>query len=205
MHGLIEKLHPTYDGSLLTERREDLHERTARALEGRHCQNIGEITETLAHHYSHTGCSEEAVRYMAEAGAKSLRVYSLDEAELRLRQVLELVERVPGCAEGSFLVDVLLQLARVKYFRADMYGLISLLKPHLARVEALGDPKREASFLFELGYAHVFSADTDAGMALLERSRAIAVEIRDDLTIGKIAMGEIWYHITYGNLGTAAK
>jgi len=186
--------------SLLTKRRECLHERTAQVLEDRHAQSIGEITEILAHHYSHTPRTEKAVRYIAEAGAKCLRVYSLDEADLHLCKAVELMEQVAGCAENTFFVDVLLQLARVKYFRADMYGLISLLKPHLARVEALDDPERLANFLFEIGYAQVFGGDAENGMALLKRSRTIAEGINDDLIIGKIAMGEIMYHTFYSDL-----
>ena len=184
-------------GSLLTERREGLHERTAQALEIRHASSIGEITETLAHHYGQTPRAEKAVHYMAEAGAKSLRVYSLPEADLRLRQVVALIETVPDCADDTFLTDVLLQLARVNYFRADMNGIQALLKPHLARVEALEDPKRLADFLFELGYSLVFGEDPKAGMALFERSRSIATEIGDELVIGRVAMGEIWYQMAF--------
>ncbi|MDP6812206.1 MAG: AAA family ATPase [Alphaproteobacteria bacterium] len=175
--------------SLLGDRLEALHERVADAMERRNSGRLGEIAETLAHHYSRTPRAEKAVRYMAQAGEKSLRVYSLDEAELRLRQVVELIEKVPGCADDAFLIDVLLNLGRVQAFRADMYGLIELLEPHLAKAEALGDPRRLGRFLIEIGAAHACSANAAVGFPLLERGMEIAEEAGDELTVGYAMLG----------------
>ena len=72
--------------------------------------------------------------------------YALEEAELRFRQVLDLIETVPGCADEGFLVDVLLNVARVYYFRADFKSIIALVERYLPRVEALGDKKRLSRF-----------------------------------------------------------
>ena len=129
---------------------------------------------------------------MAKAGEKSLMVYSLDEAYLRLRQVVELVEEVPDAADDAFFVDVLLNLARVLYFRLDMRGIIELLEPHLPRAEALGDPNRLSRLWFEIGYAHVFSADMEAGYPLLDRAKKIGEESGNELITGYVAMGKMW-------------
>ena len=48
---------------------------------------------------------------------------------------------MPAAADDSLFVDVLLNFARVLYFRFDMGGIIELLEPHLPRAEALGDPQ----------------------------------------------------------------
>jgi class 3 adenylate cyclase/tetratricopeptide (TPR) repeat protein len=186
--------------SLLSERRALLHERAADAIERLHTGGAGEIAETLAHHYGQTPRAEKAVLYMAQAGESSLRVYSLDEAELRLRQVVELIEKVPDCADDAFLVDVLLNLARVQYFRADMYGLIELLQPHLAKVEALDDPLRLSRFLFEIGYAYLFSANTKIGVPLLERARAIGEETGNEHIVGLVDMALVWDQATWHDL-----
>ena len=178
--------------SLLTDKRTALHQRVAEVMEQRNEHRLGEIAETLAHHYGKTPRAEKAVRYMAEAGEKSLMVYSLDEAYLRLRQVVELVEEVPDAADDAFFVDVLLNLARVLYFRIDMRGIIELLEPHLPRAEALGDPHRLSRLLFEIGYAHVFSADMEAGYPLLDRAKNIGEETGNELIVGYVAMGKMW-------------
>jgi tetratricopeptide (TPR) repeat protein len=188
-HALIQDA--VYD-SLLSDKRAALHERVAEVIEQRNAHRLGEIAETLAHHYGQTARAEKAVRYMAEAGKKSLMVYSLDEAYLRLRQVVELVEEVPAAADDSLFVDVLLNFARVLYFRFDMGGIIELLEPHLPRAEALGDPQCLSRLLFEIGYAHVFSGNMEAGYPLLDRADAIGVESGNELITGYVAMGKMW-------------
>jgi tetratricopeptide (TPR) repeat protein len=189
--------------SLLSERRALLHERAADAIERHHTGGSAEIAETLAHHYGQTPRAEKAVRYMAQAGESSLRVYSLDEAELRLRQVVELIEKVPDCADDAFLIDVLLNLARVQYYRADMYGLIELLQPHMAKAEALEDPVRLSRFLFEIGYAQVFSANPEIGVPLLERARAIGEATAHEHIVGLVDMGLMWDQTYWHELDAA--
>ncbi len=183
--------------SLLTDRRAALHERVAEVMEQRHEHRLGEITETLAHHYSKTPRAEKAVRYMARAGEKSLMVYSLDEAYLRLRQVVELVEKVPEAADDTFFVDALLNFARVLYFRVDMRGIIELLEPHLPRAEALGDPHRLSRMLYEIGYAHVFNGDLNVGYPILDRAKKIGEESGNELITGYVAMGKMWGEIYF--------
>ncbi len=74
-----------------------------------------DVADTLADHYGRTPRAEKAVQYMRMAGEKALRLYSLDEAELRFRQVVDLIETVPGCADDTFFVDSLLNVCRVLY------------------------------------------------------------------------------------------
>ena len=181
--------------TLLKPRREELHEKVAQAIEQTQTDRLNEVADVLAHHFSQTPRAEKTVRYMALAGEKSLQVYSLEEAELHFRQVVELSEAVPGCADDAFLVDVLLNLARIYYFRTDLVGLIEMVERYLPVVEALGDKRRLSRFLFELGYAHVFSARQDVGKPLLERALALGEEIGDEESIGYALMGLMWHYI----------
>ncbi|MBT3553499.1 MAG: AAA family ATPase [Rhodospirillaceae bacterium] len=201
-HALIQDA--VYD-SLLSDKRAALHERVAEVMEQKNEHRLGEIAETLAHHYGQTTRAEKAVRYMAEAGEKSLMVYSLDEAYLRLRQVVELVEEVPDAADDAFFVDVLLNFARVLYFRIDMGGIVELLEPHLPRAEALGDPHRLSRLLFEIGYAHVFAGNMDTGYPLLDRADAIGVESGNELITGYVAMGKMWGEIYFRDHDATSK
>ena len=188
-------------GSLLKGRREALHEKVAEAIEHADTGRVADVADVLAHHYGQTPRAEKAVRYMAFAGERALGVYSLEEAELRFRQVLELMEAVPGCADDSFLADVLLNVARVYYFRLDFKNIIALVDRYLPRVEALGDKKRLSRFLFETGYAHVFGARVEAGKALLERSLVSGEEIDDEGAIAYAYLGLMWVHTYWGTPG----
>lgn len=181
--------------SLLTPSRAALHESVAVAIEGSRSASLSEFVDILADHYSHTPRAEKTAHYMALAGARSLQVYSLDEAGLRFRRVIELVEEVPGCADDAFLADVLMKMARVNYYRADFKNIIALVEPYLGRMEALGDKRRLSRLLFEVGYAHVFSAGGATGKDYLERALALGEELVDDESIGYACLGLMFYYL----------
>jgi len=181
--------------SLLSARREALHGSVAAALEESYGERAAEIADLLANHYVATPRAEKAVVYMRIAGEKALRMYSLDEAALRFRQVIELIEKVPGCANDLFLVDTLLNVTRVLYYKAAFNELIALIERHLPLAERLGDSGRLGRFLFELGYAHCFNANPETGKPLLERALALAEENGDERLVAYVLMGLMWEHI----------
>jgi DNA-binding response OmpR family regulator/class 3 adenylate cyclase/tetratricopeptide (TPR) repeat protein len=82
-------------GMLLRDRRNELHEAIARALEDR----FGEIAEAqpelLAHHYSEAENAAKAVRYLSIAGERALSRSALDEARTHITRALELIVRLP--------------------------------------------------------------------------------------------------------------
>jgi len=181
--------------SLLSARREALHGSVAAALEETYGERASEIADLLANHYVATPRAEKAVIYMRLAGEKALRMYSLDEAALRFRQVIELIEKVPGCANDVFLVDTLLNVSRVLYYKAAFNELIALIERHLPLAERLGDRARLGRFLFELGYAHCFNANPETGKPLLERALALAEADGDERLVAYVLMGLMWEHI----------
>ena len=187
--------------SLLTSRREALHAKTAEAVEHHARDQLNEVADVLAHHYGQTPRAEKAVRYMALAGERALGLYSLDEAGLRFRQVLELIEAVPGCADDAFLADVLLHVSRVYYFRCEFNEIIALVERYLHRIEALGDKKRLSRFLFETGYAHVFASRAEVGRVLLDQARTLGEEMEDELAVAYADLGLMWLHTYWGEAG----
>ena len=191
-HGLVRDA--IYD-SLLTGRREELHRRVAETIEQVHATRLGEWVEVLAHHYSHTPCAEKAVQYLARAGEKSLRVYSLEEADRRWRQVMELIESVPGCADDAFLADALLGWVRVVYYRKDFKGIVDLVERYIDRVEALGDARRLSLLLFWLGFSHTFGARYGRARAFLDRALALGESVGDAECIGYASMGLMYVYL----------
>ena len=189
--------------SLLTPRREEIHQRAAEAIERIYADRLGEWTELLAHHWSRTSRNDKAVRYLARAGEKSLRVYSLEEAHKRFREVLERLERFPGCADESFLAELLLSWARVYYYQKDFKGLIALVERYLPRIEALGENRHLSLLLFWLGFSHCFGARFEIAKSLIERALAIGEALRDDECIGYACLGLMWVHL-YSSRGQPA-
>ena len=97
--------------SLVTGRRIELHRKIAEALERRSEGRLAEAAETLAHHYVRADRKNLAFTYLAMAGAKSLGVYSLDEADRYLSSAIALFERDPSCASDERLVELLSRYA----------------------------------------------------------------------------------------------
>lgn len=180
--------------SLLTTRRATLHAQVAEAIEQSYGDRLGEWAELLAHHWTQTERVDKAVRYLAMAGEKSLRVYSVEEAHERFRRVVELVEAHPGCADDRFLADVLLAWCRAHYYRADFRGLIALER-YLPRVEALGDRRRLSLVLFWLGFANLLALHWDKARPLLERAQALGEALGDDECVGYACMGLAFLHV----------
>jgi class 3 adenylate cyclase/tetratricopeptide (TPR) repeat protein len=183
---------------LLTPARQELHERAAEAIERQGASNLSKLVDDLADHYKKTARAEKTVHYMALAGAKSLQVYSLEEAEKRFRCVIDLIESVPGCADDTLLSDVLLKMARLYYYRGQFYNIISLVERYLPRVAAVGDKRRHSRLLFELGYSCVFSAQGSRGKNFLEQALALAEELEDDEGIGYACLGLMFFHLFWG-------
>ncbi len=189
-----------YD-SLLTARRQALHERVAEKLEARHAEYPDEVADVLAQHWDRAGRADKAVGFLALAGENSLRVYALEEAEQRFRRALELIEVEPGAADDAALTDILLHLARILYFQHGFFGIIELVERYLPRVEALGDKKRLSRFLFEGGYAHIFAAKAEPGRNLLDRARALGEESGDDVAVAYANLGLMWHRVFWGEPG----
>ena len=72
-----------------------------------------------------------------------------------------------------------------------------------AHFEALGDKKRLSRFLFETGYARVFSSDIENGRKYLGRARGLGREIGDELAIAYADFGAMWDRMYWGEAGEA--
>lgn len=83
-------------GSLLSERRKQLHERTAAAIEELSAACIDECLATVAHHYGRSGNIAKAVDYLTRAGLQAARRAAYGEAAERLAQGIALIPQLPA-------------------------------------------------------------------------------------------------------------
>ena len=97
--------------SLLTGPRAALHLKIAEEIERRAGNRIPEVVETLAHHFGQTNRTDKAFAYLAMAGAKSLRIYSFDEAGAQFGAAIALLDANPGCADDREIVEMLSHFA----------------------------------------------------------------------------------------------
>lgn len=185
-HILIQEA--VYD-SLLASKRIVLHEQVAQALEVLHVDCLSEYAEALAYHWKKSAQPKKAIPYLAMAGEKSLRVYSLEEANQWFQQVVEQIGISQEYSEHTLLADVLLNWARVYYYRKDFKGLIRTLDGHLECIEFLGDSRRLSLALFWLGFSHYFGARYDTARAMLHKALDLGRQQDDTECIGYASLG----------------
>jgi class 3 adenylate cyclase/tetratricopeptide (TPR) repeat protein len=82
-------------GSVLNERRKELHRRTAAAIESLYADRLEDRYTELAHHYGRAGDAAKAVQYMGLAGEQALQRSAFAEALAHLTTGLELLKTLP--------------------------------------------------------------------------------------------------------------
>jgi tetratricopeptide (TPR) repeat protein len=82
-------------GTLLRERRQQLHARIASALEGRFPDVVAAQPQLLAHHCTEASLNEKAIAYWLKAGQQALQHSAMVEAEAQLRKGLALLTGLP--------------------------------------------------------------------------------------------------------------
>jgi class 3 adenylate cyclase len=85
--------------SVLMERRQQLHERTAAALESLYARSIEEHLAALAHHYGRSDNPDKAVQYLTRAGQQALSRSAFTEAQAQLQQGLEWIKKLAESPE----------------------------------------------------------------------------------------------------------
>ena len=82
-------------GTVLHDRRKELHERTGRAIEALYTDDLEAHYSELAHHYQLSGTAEKAVEYLHLAGQQALQRSSYAEAVRHETAALELLTGLP--------------------------------------------------------------------------------------------------------------
>jgi tetratricopeptide (TPR) repeat protein len=91
--------HEVAYGSLLGERKRQLHAAIVDALERLHPDRIAEQVELLAHHATRGEAREKAVRYLRQAGTKAVARSANREAVGFFEQALAILEALPQTTE----------------------------------------------------------------------------------------------------------
>jgi len=97
-HALTQEV--TY-GSLLSERRRALHERTGQAIETLFSAQLEEHCSELAYHFSRSGNTQKAVEYLHRAGRQAVQRSADAEAVTHLTMALSLLATLPDGPERA--------------------------------------------------------------------------------------------------------
>ena len=175
-------LHPcpsarvTY-GSLLQERRRELHAQIVGAIERLAGDRRGNEIERLAHHAVGGGLGEKAAGYCREAGLKALGRSALVEARAWLEQALEVLA---GLTESpSTLVtacDIRLDLRPVLANLGDVRAALARTREAERLAERLNDDRRRGRVAALMTNIHALLGQQDE--ALITGTRALEIARR---------------------------
>ncbi len=200
-HALTHEV--TY-GSLLHDRRRDLHATAARAIESLSQDRRAEQLERLAHHVFHGEQWALAVTYLREAGAKALARSAHREATIHLEHALTALQHLPDTAETRALgIDLRLELAPAVAGSARYGDLLQRMTEAEPLAEALGDRSRLGRVLLRLSQAVRMFGEYARAQDLGRRAVAVAEATGDPFLRSESLhrLGQI--HLGVGDSATA--
>jgi class 3 adenylate cyclase/tetratricopeptide (TPR) repeat protein len=167
--------HDVAYGSLLHDRRRDLHARVLAALEHRHASAPGDIAEALAYHAMHAELWDQAVRYARQAG---LRTSASRDAVALFEQALAALGHLPDDAgHRALAVDLRDELARVLVPLGENPRIVVMLREAQALATAMEDHARVARTLALLSSAYWEVGDSVGAIETGERAVAVAERV----------------------------
>ena len=207
--------HEVAYGSMLQERRRELHAALLKAMERVYADRLVEQVEVLAHHAVRGGIRDKAVRYLAEAGVKAFGRSAVREAVTFFEAALEILADVPETAETrSQRLDILIALgpALIMLHSATAPQVEDLYRSALALLEGLDDVTRRFPVLWGLWFVLYTRGDYPAALAAGEELLEMAqggddtgrlVEAHHALWPTHIAMGQTAKAVPYIERGIA--
>jgi class 3 adenylate cyclase/tetratricopeptide (TPR) repeat protein len=190
-------------GSVLQERRRQLHARILEALERIHAERLGEHAEVLAHHAERAAVPDKAVRYLREAGVKAAARSASREAVDLLERALALLAGLPPTPDTlSQALDVRIALGTplIAVHGPATLPVEASYRAALDLVEKLDEDSRRFPVLWGLWYVQFtrgqFASAVAAGTRLLETAERghdvmRLIEAHHTLWPPLVSMGEV--------------
>jgi tetratricopeptide (TPR) repeat protein len=160
--------------SLLTPRRQALHEAIGAAIEDLYSARLEEQCELLAHHFTRSGNREKAVHYLSLAGKKAARLHAAEQAIAFFQEALGRLDGLPDLESWKRkTVEILfdLEVSYDKLARRDDQR--SILERLIHAAMALDDPDllsdayiRQGEFLSVVGSAENALACVERALSL---------------------------------------
>jgi predicted ATPase/class 3 adenylate cyclase len=201
--------------SLLVERRQTLHERTAEAIRVHFAGRLEEQWSALAHHYSHSRNTKMAIEYSKLAGERAAKGSANAEAISHLNTALRLLETLPDTPERA-QQELTLQVA----LGAPLIGTKGWGAPEVGKAygrardlcRQIGEAPQLFPVLFGLCAFYITRAEYGTARELAEQLLSLAetagdsgllVEAYEVLGITSFFLGELTTALEQSNRGIA--
>jgi class 3 adenylate cyclase len=176
---------------LLSDARRALHAKIADEIERRSGNRLTEMTEVLAHHYSHAGDVGKAFAYLSMAGSKSLGVYSIEEAATHFGGAFALLNDNPDCASEDQIADFLVPYTLLLNMSCKLKVMIEVIQRYLTRIDRLGLDPRVVLIRHQYVFALLWNTRYPEAAAMQRETSLMANRLGDSRSKAYSLAGEI--------------
>jgi class 3 adenylate cyclase/tetratricopeptide (TPR) repeat protein len=182
--------------SLLLSTRRGLHQKIGDAILTRHGTASEEWSGLLSHHFSRSGDTHQALRYLMQAGQRALRVYANAEALRSFSQALDVLDSLPSTEDTrAQQVELALQLASLH----DLLGHYGESLPFFARAldlaQAAGDERAVARLETRIGRVRYTMGDNEGAIACFQRALDLGNRLQDKvrMAVSYQSLGDVYF------------
>jgi tetratricopeptide (TPR) repeat protein len=194
--------------SILAQRRKQVHERAAQAIESLFAASLADHYEDLARHYGRSGNTAKAVTYLHLAAEQAMNRSAYVEASGQLTAALELLQTQPDDIERDrielamrFSLAICLNFSVRDAFMAT--ATADILERARQLCEKVGDDASRLGVLSALAFMYSNRLERQKAQAVCEELLEIGKRMHDSESIGR---GRFWLGFSSlweGNLSAA--
>jgi tetratricopeptide (TPR) repeat protein len=192
-HALTHEV--TY-GSLLQERRRELHARIVDAVERLYADRLAEHVDRLAFHAVRGEVWEKATSYLKEVGQKAAARHAHPEAVASFEHALAALARLSQTPDRQAqAIDLRLDIRLSLVTLGDWGRVLVHLRQAEPLAEALGDQTRQAVIAGSLAHYFFLMHQYEQGREAAQRSLEFATRVGDLASgrLGRYVLGQLLY------------
>jgi class 3 adenylate cyclase/tetratricopeptide (TPR) repeat protein len=179
--------HEVAYGSLLRDRRRQLHAQITAAIEELYADRLSEHVERLAHHALRGQLWDQAVRYGRQAGARAFDRSAAKEALIHFEHARVALQELPENPERTRqLIDLCFDQRNALFALGEFVQMGKVLNESHSLAETLGDQRRLGWALAYLAHRYSFLGEHARAIDAGESARRVA-EALDDLGLRVVA------------------
>jgi tetratricopeptide (TPR) repeat protein len=172
--------------SLLTTRRQALHEVAAEALEVLYAEHLEDAYDRLAYHYVRTDHAVKAVEYLTCVAEKAAQGFAHVEAIAVLQEALEHAERLPVEDRDRCVLDLIIRQSESLHALGRRREIVELFLRHREHLERLQDPLVTGQYYARLGFCYSFLGERVKATESLQHALDAARQSHDTLTMREV-------------------
>jgi class 3 adenylate cyclase/tetratricopeptide (TPR) repeat protein len=173
--------------SMLIERRRNIHERAAAAIEEIYAGKVDDHLVELAHHYSQSSNIPKAIDFLRRAGEQAYQRSTYDDALRHTREALRLVGTQPDSRERDLVELRLLMLLGPMLVATQGFNapeLMSILGRSRELVRHAGERPEIFGVLFGLWSVQFASGQMRESLATAEHLLSLAERLQQPMALG---------------------